>query len=94
MLELYEKLDELKKLLNSLPVFIEIDDLLNKIYSNPDLVEKLTKYHESKDISLRDELLHNPLIAKYKLFENEVNFLILQINQKLNSISGRGGLCE
>ena len=90
MIELYQKLDELKTTLDSLPVFVELEQLIQQINHNQSLVNKIKTYHEHPTIELKNEINYHPLVMDYKRKENEVNFLILQINQKLNSIRDKG----
>ena len=56
------------------------------IENNADLLEKLKKYNQIPDNNLRLDIYNYEEIRKYKLLENEVNFLIMHINEKLRSI--------
>ena len=86
MTEIYEKLEKVKNDLDSLELFNKLDEDFFDIENNADLLEKLKKYNQIPDNNLRLDIYNYEEIRKYKLLENEVNFLIMHINEKLRSI--------
>lgn len=86
MTEIYEKLEKVKNDLDSLELFNKLDEAFFDIENNADLLEKLKKYNQIPDNNLRLDIYNYEEIRKYKLLENEVNFLIMHINEKLRSI--------
>ena len=86
MTEIYEKLEKVKNDLDSLELFNKLDEAFFVIENNADLLEKLKKYNQIPDNNLRLDIYNYEEIRKYKLLENEVNFLIMHINEKLRSI--------
>lgn len=91
MLELLEQIENLKTELDHLSIWDELEKIKIKIFSNQELVEKIKKYHETESQSLRLEIYQYDEMKKYKELENEVNFMILEINQILNTMKDRGG---
>ena len=86
MTEIYEKLEKVKNDLDSLERFNKLDEAFFDIENNADLLEKIKKYNQIPDNNLRLDIYNYEEIRKYKLLENEVNFLIMHINEKLRSI--------
>lgn len=86
MTEIYEKLEKVKNDIDSLELFNKLDEAFFDIENNADLLEKIKKYNQIPDNNLRLDIYNYEEIRKYKLLENEVNFLIMHINEKLRSI--------
>lgn len=91
MNEIYEKLEQIKQNLNNLEIFNKLEDAINKIRENDELIDKIKKYNETYDESLRLDIYKYNEIEEYKRIENEINILILQINQKLKKIKNSEG---
>ena len=91
MKEIYDKLDEVKYILDHQEIFDKLNESLEKIKLNDELINKIKKYNETKDEKLRLDIYRYEEIKEYKSHENEVNLLILQINQKLKKIKDVGG---
>lgn len=89
MENLYEKLDNLKEQLNNTSCIKEIKRLYQVISKDQELVTLVEKYNNTKDERLKEQILENKLIREYKHQEAELNFLILEINQKLKKITKR-----
>ncbi len=87
MEELYEKINLLKKQLDNTPCIKEIKYLYQKIKQDQVLVDLLEKYNYTHDERIKKQLLENDLIREYKHEEAKLNFLILEINQKLKQIT-------
>lgn len=91
MNELMELVDNLKK---SLDKTKEVQDIkkYNKIISkDKELLSKIKKYNDTKDESLKKEILSNKLFNEYKEKEIDFNVLILKINKELKRISSKKG---
>ena len=82
MEELLDRLDRLKKELDDLPLFKELDLCRQNISNNKELVEKIEKYNLTKNNNLRLEIYSYKEIQEYKEKENELNLIILEINKK------------
>lgn len=87
MEELMEKIDKLKETLDKEDSVIRIKALNKRVQQDPNLVALLSKYHETKDDRLKQEILNNPLFREYKEQEIKLNLLILEINSKLKQIT-------
>lgn len=87
MENLYEKLDNLKKMLDDTICIQELKNIYNKINKDKDLVSLIENYNYTHDERIKNKLLENSLVREYKHQEAELNFLILEINQKLKKIT-------
>ncbi|MBR2828424.1 MAG: hypothetical protein IKE70_04255 [Bacilli bacterium] len=94
MKELLEKLEELKQELDKSSTVIEIKELNKKLEQEEDLVEMVKKYQITKEESLRKEIIKNPIFLEYKKKENDLNFIILEINKRLKSMKKEGRVCR
>lgn len=94
MEELLEKLEGLKKELEKSPTVMEIKELNKKLEQEEDLVENIKKYQITKEEPLRKEIIKNPLFLEYKKKENDLNFIILEINKRLKAIKKEGRVCR
>ena len=90
MEKLIEVVDNLKKSLDRHEKIIKIKELNKKIKNDKELVSLIEKYKLVKDEKIKDKINKNDLFIEYKLSENEVNFLILEINAKLKEITNKG----
>lgn len=89
MEELLDRLDKLKKELDNLPLFKELDLCRQNISNNKELVEKIEKYNLTKNNNLRLEIYSYKEIQEYKEKENELNLMILEINKRLKTITNK-----
>lgn len=94
MEELLEKLEELKQELEKSSTVMEIKELNKKLEKEKDLVECIKKYQITKEESLRKVIIKNPIFLEYKKKENDLNFIILEINRRLKSIKKEGRVCK
>ena len=89
------KLDELYKELNDCSLIKEMIELKNNIYKDSSLKDLLGKYRSYSNkydpdfIKIKTEITNNPLIKRYRELENELYFITLEINQKLNDFIGK-----
>ena len=91
MNELMELVDNLKKSLDNTKEVQDIKDYNKKISLDKDLLDKIKKYRETQDESLKKEILSNKLFQEYKDKEIDFNILILKINKELKRISSKKG---
>ena len=91
MNELMELVDNFKKSLDNTKEVKEIKEYNKKISKDKDLLSKIKKYNDTKDESLKKEILSNKLFNEYKEKEIDFNILILKINKELKRISTKKG---
>ena len=83
-----EKLNELFDLLDNNKDIKKINELKNKI---TDVELKLINdYRNNPNIENKTKLYDNPLIKEYLICENNINYLIMEINKKFK----RRKLCQ
>ncbi len=87
MEELYEKVNNLKDVLNDNEIIKEIKKLNKEVTNNKDLLGLIKKYNYTKDERIKQQIISNDLFQKYKHQETELNLLILEINQELKKIT-------
>lgn len=94
---LFEKLDKLCSEIDNNDKVKELLDLKKQIYEDNKLKEMLEKYRNSSNnynaefIALKSDIVNNPLIKKYRKIENELYFITLEINKRLNSLTDKKG---
>ncbi|MBR2711465.1 MAG: YlbF family regulator [Bacilli bacterium] len=91
MNELMELVDNFKKSLDKTKEVQEIKEYNKKISLDKDLLSKIKKYNDTKDESLKKEIISNKLFNEYKEKEIDFNILILKINKELKRISTKKG---
>ena len=91
MNELMELVDNFKKSLDKTKEVQEIKEYNKKISKDKDLLSKIKKYNDTKDESLKKEIISNKLFNEYKEKEIDFNILILKINKELKRISTKKG---
>lgn len=91
---LMEKLDELFSELDNCKEVKEMLKLKEEIYKDNELKELLNDYrkisnrHDSKTIEIKNKIIENPLIKKYRILENELYFTVLEMNNRLGALFG------
>ena len=90
--ELNIKIDNLIELLDNDSRINEINSLKDKLLSNNDLIDKINKLRSLDKYSdeyktLKKELFLNKDFVRFKELESEIDFLILEINNKLNTLT-------
>ena len=94
---LFKKLDELCRVMDNDDQVKELLEIKKQIYQDDNLKEQLEKYKNSSNkydaslVTLKSNIINNPLIKRYRELENELYFMILEINKKLNSIVDKKG---
>ena len=87
MEELIEKVNELKEELNNTKEIKEIKEINNSIMKDQELLNDIKKYNETQDNNIKERIINHKLFREYKHKENELNFIILEINKKLKEIN-------
>ena len=87
MEKIIEKVERLKNALDEEQVVIDLKKLNSEIKTDEELNKLLTEYHNSPSETLRNNLIQNSKIRKYKEKETELNILILEINSNLKQIT-------
>ena len=95
MEELNIKIDELIALLDEDSRIKDIEVLKDKIINNKDILNKINRLKEldiysNEYKSLKQELFLDEDFKSFKEKEAEIDYLILEINSKLNSLVGKG----
>ena len=90
MKELIEKVENLKLELDNSKEVKHIKELNSKIKDNKELLNLIEKYNSTQNESIKEEIINNKFFREYKLSENEINYIILEINSKLKQISKKG----
>ena len=93
---IYDKLDEVLLTIRNNKKVIRMKELKKKIENDVDLKNKLDKFREvwkndysEEYVNLKQEILDNQYVKEYKVLENELYFTVLDINRKLNSLTGK-----
>lgn len=86
MIDLMEKIEQLKKALDNTKGIKDIEKTQKEILADKKLYEQVLR----KDSSLNQ----HEKIQKYRQLENEVNFLILEINNTLKENLKEGEKCH
>lgn len=86
MLELLEKIEKLKSTLEKDPTIQELKRVQEEIKKD----EKLLVQLKNKE----KETENNEKIRKMQLLENQVNFIILEINKRLKENIGKNSRCQ
>lgn len=86
------KIDNLINLLDNDSRIISLLDEKNKILGNQELIDKISKLKTLNKYSieykkLKNELFNNFDFVSFKEMENEINYLILEINSRLRTLT-------
>jgi cell fate (sporulation/competence/biofilm development) regulator YlbF (YheA/YmcA/DUF963 family) len=79
MEKLYEKLDNLKEVLNETETIIKLKEITEKVMQDKELLKQIEDYNYTKDERIKDKILNNQTFREYKHQEAELNLLILEI---------------
>jgi len=97
-INLINKVDELINIFENSYIIQRIQDLKQKMHEDQDIKYKIERFNQLKDnvhneelITIRQELLKNPLIKEYKQLENELLLLTFKVNEKLNTLTNKKG---
>ena len=95
MQEVYSYLDKIEEELDKSSVIKKYSKAKNKVLNDKGLMKLIDDYKKTFNPSLKKELINNSFYREYLKCENDVNFLILEINKILKEIVKKdGGSCE
>ena len=87
MNELMELVDNLKKELDKKDEIIDIKKYNKIISCDKELLKDIEEYNKTMDSNIKNRIISNENFNLYKEKETNLNFLILEINSKLNKIN-------
>ena len=90
MEKLIEKIDKLKKELDTSKEVKDVKLLRKKKQENQELITKIDLYNQTRKEQLKKEIYSNSDYIKYKEAETNLNILILELNSKLKKINNKG----
>ena len=90
MNELIEKVDNLKKELDSSSLICSVKESLEKVKKDKELMNLLKEYEQYPKEEIKDKILENDTFKEFKIKETELNLFIMKINQRLKIISKKG----
>jgi cell fate (sporulation/competence/biofilm development) regulator YlbF (YheA/YmcA/DUF963 family) len=93
MNELIDKVDNLKKTLDSNEEIIKLKEINEKIMQDKELLKDIEEYNRKPNEELKNKIINNSLFREYKHSEAECNFIILEINKRLKEINNKGKCC-
>lgn len=86
-----EKVDILLNKLDEQECVKEIKKLNNKLVMNKELLDLIKEYRVTGNEEIKNKIISDEIYSKYKHYENEVNFIILNIRSKLKVINDKKG---
>ena len=94
-IKLLDIMDELIKTLDNSPLIKEINILKKEIYEDKELSALLDKFkklseYDNEYIEIKTKIIENEKIKRFRKLEHELNYLIRNINKKLNSLTNKG----
>ena len=96
--EIRQKLNELIDSIENDPKVLKLKKLKEEIYEDVNLKKDLEKFNRIKDfeyskeyIELKTKIIENPKVSEYRMLENELYFIILQMNKELNKLIDKKG---
>lgn len=90
MIELINKVSELKEELEKETSIKRVRELNKEIINDKELMNLIRKYHDTNDERIKKKIYSNKLIREYKEKETDINLIIMGINNSLKKISNRG----
>ena len=90
MNELIEKVENLKSELDSCSLVFSMKEVLEKVQKDSLLCSLLEEYSTYPREDIKTQILENDVFQEYKIKETELNLFIMEINQKLKTISKKG----
>ncbi len=85
--EIMQQLDKIKYLFDQLPLVNDLLKLQNKVLTNKLLMSKIAEFRQFPNDNLKKEIYSDEDYLAYKHLENELYYLILQINQRLKRLT-------
>ena len=90
MNELIDKVDNLKKELDSSTLVTSVRESLAKVKQDQELMDLLKEYEQYPKEDTKNKILENKTFKEFKIKETELNLFIMELNQRLKSIAKKG----
>ncbi len=90
MNELIDKVEKLKRELDSSTLITSVKDALEKTKKDQELTSLLKEYEVTQKEEVKNKILENKTFQEFKIKETELNLFIMELNQKLKKISKKG----
>ena len=90
MNELMNSVDNFLDELDSSSLVLNLKEVLNKVKEDKKLVKLLEEYNTYPKENIKNEIIKNKTFQEFKIKETELNLFIMEINQKLKTISKKG----
>ena len=90
MNELMEKVEQLKKELDSSTLVLSLKDSLEKVKEDNELCSLLDTYQKNPSEDIRKKILENNTFQEFKIKETDLNLFIMEMNQRLKTITKKG----
>ena len=90
MNELMNSVDNFLNELDSSSLVLDLKEVLNKVKEDKELVKLLEEYNTYSKEDIKNEIIKNKTFQEFKIKETELNLFIMEINQKLKTISKKG----
>lgn len=90
MNELMNSVDNFLNELDSSSLVLNLKEVLNKVKKDKELVKLLEEYNTYPKEDIKNEIIKNKTFQEFKIKETELNLFIMEINQKLKTISKKG----
>ena len=90
MNELMNSVDNFLNELDSSSLVLDLKEVLDKVKKDKELVKLLEEYNTYPKEDIKNEIIKNKTFQEFKIKETELNLFIMEINQKLKTISKKG----
>ena len=94
MEELMNQTDNLIKSLEESNEIKTLKEMNEKLKKEKNLLKDIAEYQNNPKEELRQKIISNSFYREYKKCENDCNFLILNINQRLKEVTKKGKSCH
>lgn len=92
--EILNHLDKIKTLLDESDLMKDLLKTRQAVFENKILLSKIEQYKkDTSNMSLKKEIYEDENYYTYQKLENELYYLVLSINQRLNSLT-EGKACQ
>lgn len=90
MNELMNSVDNFLNELDSSSLVLNLKEVFDKVKKDKELVKLLAEYNTYPKEDIKNEIIKNKTFQEFKIKETELNLFIMEINQKLKTISKKG----
>ena len=84
------EVENLKKELDASTMIVSLKDLLKKVKKDKELCSLLESYQNNPDDRIKSQILDNKTFQEFKIKETELNLFIMEMNQRLKTITKKG----